>query len=194
MEHLKAMYRVMAYCISTSKRGNKIKPNKRWNGSPEFEFTIAERADPDYAQDLETMCKWDYDFSMWSSNNLEIKNDAYSGIICDRSWIICSSDGSTRYAIHYESMGVGVKKPMVSEIDNKGATDLVNNWSVGGRLRHVEFKQFFLWELKEQGLIVVKWLASEDNTAHLMTKNLGGQDFVHHTMTVCGNDEYVAYK
>jgi hypothetical protein len=26
-------------------------------------------------------------------------------------------------------------------IDNKGAKDLVNNWSVGGRLRHVEVKK-----------------------------------------------------
>jgi hypothetical protein len=92
-----------------------------------------------------------------------------------------------------DSMGLLVKKPMILEIDNKGAKDLVNNWSVGGRLRHVEVKQFFLRELKEQGLIVVKWLASEDNTSDMLTKNLGGQDFVHHTMTVRGNDEYFAY-
>jgi hypothetical protein len=32
-----------------------------------------------------------------------------------------------------------------------------------------------------------------DNTADMMTKNLGGQDFVYHTLTVCGNDEYYAY-
>jgi hypothetical protein len=44
----------------------------------------------------------------------------------------------------------------------------------------------------EQGLIVVKWLALEDNTADMMTKNLGGQDFMHHTLTVCGNDKYNA--
>jgi hypothetical protein len=92
-----------------------------------------------------------------------------------------------------ESMGLRVKKPMILEIDNKGAKDLVNNWSVGGRLRHVEVKHFFLQELKEQGLTVVKWLASEDNTSDMMTKNLGGQDFVHHTLTVCSNDEYFAY-
>jgi hypothetical protein len=59
-----------------------------------------------------------------------------------------------------ESMGLRVKKPMILEIDNKGAKDLVNNRSVGGRLRNVEVKQFFLRELKEQGLTVVKWLAS----------------------------------
>jgi hypothetical protein len=41
-----------------------------------------------------------------------------------------------------ESMGLRVKKPMILEIDNKGAKDLVNNWSVGGRLRHVEANIF----------------------------------------------------
>jgi hypothetical protein len=66
-----------------------------------------------------------------------------------------------------------VEKPMVLEINNKGAKDLVNNWSVGGRLRHVEVKHFFLRELKEQELIVVKWMASEDNTSRYDEEELG---------------------
>jgi hypothetical protein len=82
---------------------------------------------------------------------------------------------------------------MLLEIDNKGAKDLINNWSVGGRLRHIEVKQCFLRELKEQGLIVVKWIASEDNTSDMMTKNLGGHTFMNQNLTVCGNDEYFAY-
>jgi hypothetical protein len=89
-----------------------------------------------------------------------------------------------------ESMGLLVKLPMLLEIDSKGVKDLVNNWSLGGRLRHIEVKQCFLQELKEQGLIEVNWLASEDNTSDMMTKHLGGQTFMHHTQTVCGNDEY----
>jgi hypothetical protein len=44
----------MAYCANTSKRGITIKPNERWDGSPDFEFTIGGRADSDYAKDLET--------------------------------------------------------------------------------------------------------------------------------------------
>jgi hypothetical protein len=37
-----------------------------------------------------------------------------------------------------ESMGLKVKKPMILYLDNKGAKDLANNWSVGGRTRHIE--------------------------------------------------------
>jgi hypothetical protein len=86
-------------------------------------------------------------------------------------------------------MGLQVQLPMILEIDNKGAKDLIDNWSVGGRLRHVEVKQFFLRELKEQGLLKVKWLCSESNTSDMFTKNLGGPLFTQHTSAICGPDE-----
>ena len=42
---------------------------------------------------------------------------------------------------------------MVLKVDNKGAKDLMNNWSVGGRTRHIEVKQYFIRDLKEAGII-----------------------------------------
>jgi hypothetical protein len=58
-----------------------------------------------------------------------------------------------------ESMGLKVEKPMILEIDNKGAVDLTNNWSVGGRTRHIDTRYYFLRELKEQGIIKTVWLS-----------------------------------
>ena len=52
-----------------------------------------------------------------------------------------------------ESMELQVELPMVIQCDNKGAVDLANNWSTGGRTRHVATKIMFLRELKEVGLI-----------------------------------------
>jgi hypothetical protein len=52
-----------------------------------------------------------------------------------------------------ESIGLKVKKPMILKVDNKGAKDLCDNWSVGGRARHVGVKQMFLRELKEAKII-----------------------------------------
>ncbi len=37
-----------------------------------------------------------------------------------------------------ESMGLKAKLPMALEMDNKGAVNLANNWSIGGRTRHVD--------------------------------------------------------
>ena len=36
-----------------------------------------------------------------------------------------------------ESLELKVKFPMFLEVDNKGIVDLINNWSVGGKTRHV---------------------------------------------------------
>ena len=60
-----------------------------------------------------------------------------------------------------QSMKLQVELPMILEIDNRGAVDLANNWSVGGRTRHVDVRQNFLRELKEQGIIIVKWISGE---------------------------------
>ena len=43
-----------------------------------------------------------------------------------------------------------VELPMILEMDNKGAVDSINNYSVGGRTQHMETRQYYLRELKEQ--------------------------------------------
>ena len=45
------------------------------------------------------------------------------------------------------SLELEVKLPMVLEMDNKGAVDLANNWSMGGRTCHVDICNYFLCEL-----------------------------------------------
>ena len=89
-----------------------------------------------------------------------------------------------------ESVDLKVKKPMYLYIDNKGAVDLFNNWSVAGRTRHVAVKLNFLRELKENGLIETRWIRTEHNPSDLFTKNLGGDLFDKHTKVYCGLDEY----
>ena len=41
------------------------------------------------------------------------------------------------------SLGLKVELPMLLKMDNNGAVDLANNWSVGGRTRHVNMRNFF---------------------------------------------------
>jgi hypothetical protein len=68
-----------------------------------------------------------------------------------------------------------MQKPMILYVDNNGANDLVDNWSIGGRTRHVEVRQYFLRELKEQGLISSVWTARIGMCGDLLTKNLPWQ-------------------
>jgi hypothetical protein len=73
-----------------------------------------------------------------------------------------------------------VKKPMILEVDNKGAKDLTHNWSVGGRTRHVNVREWFLRDLKEEGTVFVEWISGDENSADLFTKNLQGPLFEYH--------------
>jgi hypothetical protein len=56
-----------------------------------------------------------------------------------------------------ESIGFLITKPTSLTIDNNGAVDYTNGWSVGGRMKHACIRLGFLWEMKEQGLMDVNW-------------------------------------
>ena len=71
-----------------------------------------------------------------------------------------------------ESIGLQVKLPMILYVDNKGAVDLANNWSVSGRTRHIQVRQYFLRQLKETNQIIVRWTSGSEMPADLFTKNL----------------------
>jgi hypothetical protein len=125
-----------------------------------------------------------------------VKQNAKGGsIISDRSGADVRNGMCARHAIYtmriVESMGLKVEKPMILEIDNKGAVDLTNNWSVGGRTRHIDTRYYFLRELKEQNIIKTVWLSGLEMPSDLFTKNLARPLFEKHLMMYCGTNEYL---
>ncbi len=56
------------------------------------------------------------------------------------------------------SMGLKVELPMIAEMDNSGAHDLANSWSVGGWTRHMDMLMCFLCELKKDGMVAFKYI------------------------------------
>jgi hypothetical protein len=82
------------------------------------------------------------------------------------------------YAKHVlELLGLQVETPMVLQMDNKGAVDLINSFSVGGLICHIDVRHCFLWELKEAKTMVVTWIPGTENEADMFTKNLDGLAF-----------------
>ena len=75
-------------------------------------------------------------------------------------------------------------------IDNSGAVDLANNWSAGGRTRHMETRMFFLRDLKEAGIVDIQWLRGNTNPVDMFTKNLSGPVFNKYSKVFVGDDEY----
>jgi hypothetical protein len=194
--HMKAMYRVMNYCVATPKRGLLLKPNMKWNGDPNFEFVIKGRSDSDYAKDPERrrsvsgystfLC--DAPVTMKSRMQGCVTLDVTSAELV--SGTQCVQDMLFIMRV-VESIGLKVKKPMILEMDNKGAVDISHNWSVSGRTRHDSIRQSFIRELVEEGIIEVIWISTDDNSTDLFTKNLSGPTFEKHAAVYNGNDEYM---
>ena len=81
---------------------------------------------------------------------------------------------------------------MILKMDNSGAVDIANSWSVGGRTRHVDVHNYFLQELKDQGLLVIRHIAGEQNDADIFMKNVMSAIFDRHVPLYVGTDEYVS--
>jgi hypothetical protein len=198
--HLKAMYKTMRYCVATAFRGLFLKPSRKWDGSKDFKFIIKGRSDANYATDPENRRS--------VSGYSVFLEDAPVAMKCVGQKMVTLSTAEAELAAAtqcaqemlyvmriLESIGLQVQKPMELEIDNKGAVDLANNWSVGGRTRHVEVRQYFLRDLKAENIILPKWIPGDTMTSDLFTKNLERPLFERHAKAYVGDDEYMkAYK
>ena len=194
--HYQAMLRVMAYCTSTCNRGLLLAPGGNWNGKRgNTKFKISGRSDSDYAKCPDTRrsvtgCRTFLNGAPIIFRSATQKTVSLSTTEAESAaGVTCAQD--MLYAMKVvETLGLEVEKPMVLEINNKGAVDLANNWSVGGRTRHVDVRNHFLRELKEAGVMKIEWVGTDDNNADLFTKSLPGPAFSRHTAVFCGEDEY----
>ena len=89
-----------------------------------------------------------------------------------------------------ESIGLQVELPMLLEMDNKGAVDLANNWSVGGRTRHDEVRNHFFRDLKDEGLLIIRHVPGGENDADI-SKNVTTPIFQRHLPTFVGTDKHM---
>ena len=71
------------------------------------------------------------------------------------------------------------------DVEDKGAVDLANNWSISGRIQHMEVRQDFLKDLKDEGLIITKWISRDEMSSDLFTKNMLGPLFAIHSKVYC---------
>jgi hypothetical protein len=150
-DHFKAMLHVLKYSLDTVEQGLVLKPNRKWDGSQSHKFVINGCFDSDYAKEPKDRCSVSGHVvylegapAMFKSSterpvSLSTKKaETYAGVTCVQDML---------YIKHVqESLGLKVKLPMVLETDNQGVVYLANNWSVGGRTRHIDVQSVFLRE------------------------------------------------
>ncbi len=134
------------------------------------------RSDSDYAKDTQTRKGISGYRVLLEGAPVIFKSSTQKSValsVCEAEQaarVLCAQD--MLYVRHIiKSMGLKVKLPMILEIDNKGAVDLANNWSIGGGTRHVDVRQCFLRELKESKVIDIRWIKGLENDADAFTKN-----------------------
>jgi hypothetical protein len=184
--HFKAMLRSMKYCTVTKQRGLILKPTGRWDGKDRtYLFEISGKSDSTYAScpsSRRSVSGWAAYLNgaaytrkskMQASVTLSVTEaEAVAAASCVADMI---------YGKEFlESIGLKVKLPMVLEMDNRGAVDLFNGWSVSGNTRHISTRICFIRELKEAGTLSIRWCPGAGNAADLFTKNLDRETFEKH--------------
>ena len=195
--HIKAMHRAMDFCVATPKRGWFLKPERVWDGKDKnFKFRISGQSDSDYAKCPVTRRSVSGYSAFLEGAAVTVKSAMQKIVslsVTEAEMVAavqCVQDMMYIKRL-IESMGLQVELPMELEIDNRGAQDLFNNWSAGGRTRHMETRMFFLRDLQEDGTIKVKWRKGTDNPVDMFTKNLSGPAFNKCAKVFVGEDEYM---
>ena len=184
--HMKALLRVLRFAYDTRDCGLHFKVHDYWNGkSLSFMFVVSGICDSEYCKDQSTRhsvggCITRLNGIVVSISSKMQKIVALS--VCEAELIQaveCAQDMLFVYRLLRE-MNLTVELPMILECDNQGAIDLCNNWSSGGRTRHIDVRLKFLREMKEANVIRMIWRCSEDNEADVLTKNLSTAAFKKH--------------
>jgi hypothetical protein len=169
-----------------AKQGLLLKPNRKWDGSQNHEFVISGRSNLDYAKESTDrhsvsghMVYLEEAPAIFKSSTERAVSlsttdaETYAGVTCMQDMLYMKNV--------LDSIGLKVRIPIVLEMDNQGAVYLANNWSIGGRTRHIDVQSVFPQELKEAGILMIKWIASTTNKANIFTKNLDGSTFQRYT-------------
>ena len=93
---------------------------------------------------------------------------------CESEWIALSEAvKDVMFILHLcESMQIEVKLPVTVRVDNVGAIFMTDNVTTTARTRHVDTRTKYVREFAQDGTLYIKFVASSDNIADIMTKNV----------------------
>lgn len=195
--HMIALHSLIRYVTSTENRGWTLIPDDVWNGEQEYEFEISGRADSNYAANTDDRRSVTGGRTFLNQCPIIVRSSTQKTVSLSVTEAEQNAGVTTAQDMMFvlrllEGLGLKVKLPMILEMDNKGAVYLANNWSVGGRTRHIDVKSHYLRELKEQGLLIIKHIPGELNEADICTKNTPRKVFERHARKFVGDDEYMS--
>ena len=177
--HLKEMYKVIRFVLSTKDYGRKFelrKDMKKWS--------LKALSDSDFASDKETRISvFGYIIYFcgiqiaWRSKGVksvvlsttEAEYMTLSEVVKDLKFIVQL----------LQTMNIEVVLPITVHVDNVGEIWLSNNRTTSDRTKHIDIRTSFVKEYQD-GEIIIKFVKSEDNEADIFTKNTTNTIFQNH--------------
>ena len=147
IEHMNNMCK---FIVRTKDQGCIIKPDDpgSWDGTKDFLFKISGESDADWAQDP-TRKSINSGCTFLNGAMIKMFSNMMRTIVLStteaelNAAVLTAMDMMLGYYI-MRQLKLTVELPMKLYADNQGAVQLANNWSVGGRLRHVGTKTNYL--------------------------------------------------
>ena len=182
--HQKALFRAIKFVEQTQERKLVLSPM-----CENFQWEIKAYSDSDFAGDSETR-------KSVSGYIIYLNGAAIAWRSKGQKSVSLSSTEAEYMAISEVAMEilyiVGILKfldvklsfPIEVNVDNIGAVYLSKNATTGNRTKHIDTRYHFVREYIEDGIVKVIFVRSEDNDADIFTKNLNGETFEKHSISI----------
>ena len=168
--HLKEMYKLIRFVLSTKDFGLKFKLMKNME-----KWALKALSDSDFVSDKETRISV-YGYIVyfcgipiaWRSKGMksvvlsttEAEYMALSEVVKELKFIVQL----------LQTMNIEVELPITVHVDNVGAIWLSNNRTTSDRTKDIDIRTSFVKEYQEDGKIIIKFVKSEGNEADIFTK------------------------
>lgn len=177
----KEMLRVIQYVLTTKDTGLKISPTIK-PGQP---WDIVCFTDSDWATCTDTRRSISGYVIFVHGVPIAWRSKAQQSVSlssCEAEWYSMSEAiKDVIFVMHLcEGMGIAVSIPITVRVDNVGAIFMSKNVTTTGRTKHAQVRGRYIMEYQESGVIKIVFVRSEENTADIMTKNLGHELFSKH--------------
>ena len=183
MEHYLAMKRVLEFAVATAGSYLRLQPSTEQRGE------LVAYSDSNYASDKGNRKSVSGMAIYYCGTLIGWRSKAQQCTTLsstEAEYVACSQAATELEFVRQilESMGVNVQLPMTVYVDNTGAIELARNWSTSGRTKHIDVRFHYLRKLVEQGMMELKFVRSENNTADIFTKNLPTNLFQQHVSSL----------
>ena len=184
--HARYLNVLTGFLTRTRGRGWTLEPKRKWDmRDKSFKFRINGKPDSDYATCTETRRSvtgymvW-FEGALISIKSVMQKTVALSSAEAELIALVMCVQEMMFLKKLVESIELQVELPMIVQCDNKAAVDLVNGHQSAGGTKHIDVRLHYARELKEAGIIKVKWISTDLNEADVLTKNTDHRTFNRH--------------